>query len=165
MRTISRISVSLVALAAASSLAACGDLQKTENPLEATTTVTESATASAETQSADRIIESSEPEVAPFADESAEESGAGELPASVAESIFIRVLDDNGVIADDEKLLTGGRLACRLFDNGATPDSLSLDLLFGDIVLVEGIAPEDQATVAGAAVGALCPEHGYLLEG
>lgn len=157
MRNITRLFALPIAAAGAFALTACDSLDSVgSSTTESVVTVTQQAAPQADSFAGgtiERQAEASESTPAPFTQSQ-----------EVNERIFLQVLRDNGITQSDEDLIAAGGVTCRLFDSGATPDSLVLDILFGDVVLLEGATEEDQATIAGAAVGALCSEYSDLLD-
>lgn len=77
----------------------------------------------------------------------------------IAERAFLNTVSEYRSPSDAASLMVG-RATCELLDEGSTPDTLAYELLVADGPVVPGFSNDELPHFYGAAMGALCPEHG-----
>lgn len=148
---ISRPAAALAAAALALSLSAC--VADPEPPAEVPEASTSSLSAAPTTSRSVSPAATVEPAI-----------DTEELRESVAERAYLSTVEDYTYPSTESALMVG-RAACSLLDGGATPEELAAEVIMATEPVIPGYRNSELPNFYGAAMGSLCQEHMYLLEG
>lgn len=139
-------------LAALAGIATIGILGACAAPADTSEPATASATASSATASPATVEREATPSTPMFSQKELEEAA------------YLGTVEKYTYPSEEEALLLG-RSACALLDQGTTAQQLAMEVILADDVLVPGFVNDDLPGFYGAAIGSMCQQHMWQLEG